>query len=342
MIKSFAITRPYTGVFLEDREPQPGTGQLLCRPLAVGLCGSDRQLFAGQMPRVQYPRIPCHEVAAVVISNPTDSAIKTGTVVCVDPYMSCGECHACRLGRTNSCQFNQTLGVQRDGILRERFLVDVDRVHTVPPEVEPRLFFLAEPLAVALHIVDRAGDVEGRWCLVAGVGTVGGLVIRVLRNRRARIIAWSRSPSPARIREMRLLGAEAVIDASDPAAKEQVLEMTRREGVSVAFETGGESRGIEICLELAAYAGKVILVGHSKGVSHLYGSEIVFKELEILGSRNSVGQFPRAVEMLISDPDFWQGIISHRFPFERALDAFHLTQGQDVFRPGKIVIDFPF
>ncbi len=325
-------------VFLEEPEPRPDAGQVLCKPLSVGLCGTDKLSFSGEMPAVEYPRVPCHEVSAMVIDDNSSRGLQPGTAVCIDPYNSCGQCHACRMGRSNCCKFNQTLGVQRDGVLRERFVVNADRVYEVPNGSDPRVFCLTEPLALALHIVERAGDVQGRWCLVAGIGNVGKMVVSVLRGRGARIIAWSRSSE--NLHQARTLGADVVVGALDPDATTQVLDVTDGEGVAVAFETAGTSQTVEVCIKLAAYAGRVVLVGHSRQVSNVSGSEIVFKELDILGSRNSSGQFARAIEMLTRCPTPWREMISDRFSFVRSLEAFELTSSKCIPH-GRIVIDFP-
>jgi threonine dehydrogenase-like Zn-dependent dehydrogenase len=338
MPKKFTITAPQIGIFEDESDPQPVEGQVLCQSICVGLCGTDRLIFAGDMPSAPFPRTPGHEVAALVISNNSRKDIKPGRVICIDPYKSCGDCSACRQGRYNCCRSNQTLGVQREGILREKFIIDADHAHLVPEGIEPSLFCLAEPLTLALHITQRAGDVQGLWCLVAGAGNVGGMVIRVLRTKGAKIIAWDKSE--VRLKRSEVLGADVTVNSTDPSALQQVFDLTRGDGVSVAFETAGQSSVIEACIKLTAFAGKVVLVGHSKQVSNVYGSDIVFKELDILGSRNSLGQFPKAIEMLANNPILWQEMISHRFTFENTLEAFKLTQNTDVTY-SKIVIDFP-
>lgn len=337
MYRKFVITSERQGTFLEESEPKLVDGQIMCRPLSVGLCGTDKKIFAGEMPAVKYPRVPCHEVAAEVISDGSHLGLKPGTAVCIDPYTNCGNCHACKAGRYNCCKFNQTLGVQRDGILRDRFVIDSNRVHVLPNGVDPRIFCLAEPLALALHIVHRAGDVHDKWCLVAGVGNIGKLVIRVLRLQGAKIIGLSRSSE--NLRQAELLGADVTVGALEPTAEEQVLDATGGEGVSVAFETAGKSSTVEVCIRLAAFAGRVVLVGHSKEVSDVYGSEIVFKELDIFGSRNSLGKFPKAIEMLAENFDYWWDMISHRYPMSEALHLFKLAQREDGLH-SKIVIDF--
>jgi len=336
--KRFVIVDKCEGVFLEQAEPQPERGQVLCKPISVGLCGTDGLIFSGRMPAVEYPRIPCHEVSALVVSDNSDMSLDDGTAVCINPYISCGKCHACRLGRFNCCKFNQTLGVQRDGVLRERFVVDADRVHVVPAQVNPGLFCLAEPLALALHIVQRAGDINGRWCLVAGAGNVGKLVISILRTTGAKTIAWDISQQ--RLNEAESIGAQVSVNAAEPTAERQVFDVTDGEGVSVAFDTSGQSKSLEDCIRLAAFAGRVVVVSHSKQISNILGSDLVFKELEVVGSRNSLDKFPKAVEMLAAEPQYWQKLISHRFSFSDALEAFRLMQKNSVPH-SKIVIDFP-
>jgi L-galactonate 5-dehydrogenase len=118
MPKKFVITGPFQGEFSDEPCPTPTAGEALCRPICIGLCGTDRLIFAGAMPAATFPRVPCHEVVAEVLEDRSERRLAPGTLVCVDPYKNCGVCHACRAGRPNCCRQNQTLGVQRDGILR--------------------------------------------------------------------------------------------------------------------------------------------------------------------------------------------------------------------------------
>ncbi len=332
------VTAPFVAQFEQEPTPAPALGELLCRPLRIGLCGTDRLIYAGAMPAAPFPRIPGHEVVAEVIEDRSELGIPPGTKIVADPYKNCGVCHACRSDRPNCCRSNQTLGVQRDGIMREVFTLDAARAHVLPKDSDVRRYVLAEPLTLALHVLQRAGDVRGKWCLVAGVGNVGSLVLRVLHRAGARVIAWSRSD--ATLEKATALGAELCVKAGDADAIEQVMAITDGEGVSAAVECAGKSDAVEACIRLAAFAGKVILHGHSKETSAVRGSDIVFKELDILGSRNSHGCFPTALEWLAQDVESWNSLISHRFSWPDALAAFDLTKGES--GPySKIVLEFP-
>lgn len=338
MSKRLIITAPFTADLEDEPAPQPREDQLVCRPLRIGLCGTDRLVYAGAMPAASFPRVPGHEVVAEVLEDRSSRGIKPGSKIVADPYKNCGVCHACVNGRPNCCRSNRTLGVQRDGIMREIFTLDSERAYLLPEDDDVRRYVLAEPLTLALHVLQRAGDVKGRWCLVAGVGNVGSLVLRVLRRAGARAIAWSLSD--ATLSKARALGAEHCVKATDDDAFEQVMEITGGEGVSVAFECAGKSDAVEACLRVAAFAGKVILHGHSNDVSSVKGSDIVFKELDILGSRNSVDCFPAAIDWLSRDVKEWNTLISHRLPWPKAIEALDLTKGA-AGSYSKIAIDFP-
>ncbi|EFK97390.1 Alcohol dehydrogenase, zinc-binding [sediment metagenome] len=337
-MRKFVITEKGVGLFAEGPEPKPESGQVFCRPLCVGLCGTDRLIFLNQMPAAKYPRVPCHEIVAIVIKDYSTRNFPANTVVAVDPYKNCGKCHACLNNRPNCCRNNQTLGVQREGVLQERVVLDAERLYPIPQGIDPKLFCLVEPLALALHVAKRAGNVNSKWCLVAGTGNVGGLLVAVLAKLGAKVIAWDIDEE--KLKKAKANGAAVLIMANKPTAEVEVMQITDNEGVSFAFDAAGQSATVELCIRLAAFAGKVVIVGHSKQISSICASDIVFKELDIFGSRNSFNQFPSAIEMLANDPVFWDNLISHRFPFEKAVDAFKLV-ANNLEPYTKVVIDFP-
>ena len=97
-------------------------GDVMLRLQYVGFCGSDLSTYLGKNPMVRMPVIPGHEVGAVIeaVGSEVPEGLKPGMVVTVNPYTNCGKCASCRNGRPNACQHNETLGVQRNGAMRER------------------------------------------------------------------------------------------------------------------------------------------------------------------------------------------------------------------------------
>ena len=96
-------------------------GEVLLRLEYVGFCGSDLNTWLGRNPMVRMPVVPGHEVGAVIVKAGAGvpEELKPGTTVTVNPYTNCGQCASCRNGRVNACEHNETLGVQRDGAMRE-------------------------------------------------------------------------------------------------------------------------------------------------------------------------------------------------------------------------------
>ncbi len=118
----------------------------------VGLCGSDLNSFRGKNPLVTFPRVPGHEVAATIVSGSKDfPAMAPEADVTISPYTSCGKCASCLWQRPNACQFNETLGVQRDGALTEYILMPAEKLYAANLTIKE--LCLVEPLTVGFHAV---------------------------------------------------------------------------------------------------------------------------------------------------------------------------------------------
>ena len=138
----------------------------------VGFCGSDLNSFRGLNPLVTYPRILGHEVSATVVEDlGCEAVFPAGTSVAVSPYTSCGECSSCRRDRRNACQFNQTLGVQRDGALTEFIVMPRDKLY--PANLSLKQLCLVEPLTVGFHAVTRGRVTANDTVAIWGCGGVG-------------------------------------------------------------------------------------------------------------------------------------------------------------------------
>ena len=149
-----------------------GEGEVLLQVRKVGLCGSDLNSYRGRNPLVSFPRIPGHEVAATVAeTNPLLPEWPAGTAVTLSPYSNCGKCASCLRGRPNACEFNQTLGVQRDGALTEWLAVPASRLFRA--NLTLKELCLVEPLTVGFHAASRGRATAGDMVAVFGCGGVG-------------------------------------------------------------------------------------------------------------------------------------------------------------------------
>ena len=161
-------------------KPTAGAGQVLLKINYVGFCGSDLNTFLGRNLMAKEAVIPGHEIGAVIESVGTGvpDYLVPGLAVTVNPYTNCGHCAACRSGHPNACQFNETLGVQRDGAMRDFMVLPWQKV--IPAQgISPRDCALIEPMSVGFHAVSRAQVTDSDTVLVFGCGMIGvGAIVR--------------------------------------------------------------------------------------------------------------------------------------------------------------------
>src|ERR1022692_4036949 len=217
-------------------EPVAGDGDILLKVRMVGFCGSDLNSFRGLNPLVSFPRILGHEVAATVVQGTgSRSGLSVGTDVAISPYTSCGECASCRRGRPNACQFNETLGVQRDGALTEFIVMPPEKLY--PAKLTTKELCLVEPLTVGFHAVAR-GRVTGEDAVaVFGCGGVGLGAIAASAFRGARTIGIDLDDGKLRI--ARSAGAIHTINTAREPLRERLAELTSGRGPDVVIEAIG-------------------------------------------------------------------------------------------------------
>src|SRR6476660_5701978 len=187
-MKAFVIRKPGESS-IDDVDDVPlGPCEVLLETRMVGFCGTDLSTFRGKNPMVSYPRIPGHEISATVVESPRNRAdFVPGVNVTLSPYFNCGKCAACLRGRPNACQFNQTLGVQRDGALTEYISIPANRLYTA--KLSLKELCLVEPLTVGAHAAGRGRIAPQDTVAVLGAGGVGLGVIAAAHFRGARTIA---------------------------------------------------------------------------------------------------------------------------------------------------------
>jgi len=253
----------------------------------VGFCGSDLNTFRGLNPLVKLPVIPGHEIGAVIeaVGNQVPADLKPGMHATVNPYTSCGQCTACRNSRPNACEFNQTLGVQRNGAMAEFLVVPWEKVIT-DDSLSVRDFALVEPMSVGFHAVSRAAVTDNDTVLVLGCGMIGmGAIVRAAL-RGAKVIAVD--VSPQKLALAKRLGASYTIDSSREDLHERVAEITHGFGADVVIEAVGRPETYTASISEVAFTGRVVYIGYAKEQIPFETSYFVKKELDIRGSRNAL------------------------------------------------------
>jgi threonine dehydrogenase-like Zn-dependent dehydrogenase len=308
-MRALVIDRPGEARVIDVATPAQAPGEATMRIRRIGLCGTDLSTFLGKNPLVTYPRIPGHEVAATLERVPANEfGLAEGMDVTMSPYTNCGRCAACRNGRPNACRFNETLGVQRDGALKDRLAMPLAKLYAAPLSIEE--LCLVEPLTVGCHAVARGRVTAADTVAVYGCGGVGLGAVSAAAFRDANVIAIDLDDRKLAVAAN--AGARHLIHSRNEDVHARLQEITGGHGPDVVIEAIGRPETFRAAVEEVAFTGRVVYIGYAKDLVSYETRLFVQKELDILGSRNALPQdFKEVIRMFEQK----------RFPSAEAISA---------------------
>ena len=282
-MRQVVLNQPGEFVIGDAPPPAVDRGEALVRVHRVGVCGTDLNAFAGRHPFFEYPRVLGHELGVEVVDVPAnDRGIQPGDRCAVEPYLACGACRACQIGKTNCCEDIRVLGVHTNGGMRELAAVPVHLLHK-----SPRLSFdelaLVETLGIGAHAVRRSGLVQGEQTLVVGAGPVGLAVTQFAQVAGAAVCVLE--VSPARRGFVEQFGIETLAAPDDRRA-------------DVVFDATGNKQAMEASFRHVAHGGRLVFVGVVRQNITFDDPSFHAAETTLLASRNSVGLFPTIIRMI--------------------------------------------
>jgi L-gulonate 5-dehydrogenase len=285
-MKAAIFDAPKTMHVGDWKMPTPGPDEVLVSVKAAGICAGDMYIFQGKNPYAKYPIIGGHEICGEA----------SGKLVVVEPFVGCGKCYPCRIGKSNCCANLKVLGVHAHGGYADYMVAPAANIHLVPPGLSPVWASFAEPVAIGVQACRRGGVRAGELVLILGAGPIGLALIEVAKARGARPVATDVLES--RLEFARELGAEAL--KADDGLLQKVLDLTNGEGAPVVIEATGNPKAMESTVDLVAAGGRIVIVGLvKKGTMVSFpGLDFTRKEMTIVGSRASVNCFPEALELL--------------------------------------------
>lgn len=297
-MKAIKIEKPGKIDRVEIEKPVPGPGQALIRIITAGICGSDIGAFRGTNTLVSYPRVIGHELAGVIEEIPEDNpkGFKAGDKVIVDPYLYCGHCYPCKIGRTNCCTDLHVLGVHVDGGMAQYFCHPADMLVKIPDDMDWTDAAMAEPLTISLHGIHRGGLKAGEYCAIIGAGPIGLLAGMIAQVYGAHAILLDLVQE--RLDLAKNLGIEYVINSEKENAVERVREITGGDMAQQVMECSGANGAIISTLDLVSNAGRITLTGWPPKATLIPTDVITRKEVDIRGARTSAGEFEEAIDLI--------------------------------------------
>ena len=287
-------------------EPEPGPGEVVLEPEAAGICGTDLHvLHEGVIVDLDHdlPLTMGHEIVGRVVAlGPALAGAPTtlheGDRVVAEPLLNCGHCGPCGRGLPNLCRQWSHLGFRRPGVWAERVAVPAARLTVIADHVPAEHAVLAEPLACALHFLERARLRQGETVLVIGGGPAGQLTLLAARAAGAGRVLLS-DPVAARRELATGLGADAVLDPTSDDVEATVAELTGGVGPDVVIEIAGTPAAVTQSVGLPRPGGRLVLAGICGApMIAVATNRIVENEIDVLGAFATRWQMPAAVAVL--------------------------------------------
>jgi threonine dehydrogenase-like Zn-dependent dehydrogenase len=314
---------------------EPGPGQVLIRPEAVGICGSDYHLFSGHMSDAaggsQFPRVLGHEVGATIAAVGPDCRpdLSSGQRVAMLPISACGACYPCSVGRPNACDNFSLVGIHSDGGLQELLCLPQEQVFGIQAS-DAALAALAEPVSVAVHAVHRGRVASGERVVVLGAGPIGQCVAVAARERGAEVLLVDLQES--RLELARALGAETLrwTTAAEVVARGRdwggAGGAPVTGGPPVVVDATGVPAAVRAMVEMVASAGRAVQVGMSTDEVPIRIGSLTEKELDVLGASCCTSEdFAEAVGVVERNADALARLVSHEFALAQAPEAMRFA-----------------
>jgi len=336
-MRALVVTAPRTAAVLEVPEPVAAPGELLVEVERAGICGTDVELFGGEMAYIQqgFTRFPLrlgHEWAGRVLAAGSGADAEwVGRRVTGDTMLGCGRCAACRAGRHHVCPDREEVGIRggRPGALAERLVIPVRSAHRVPEHVSAAAAALVEPGGNALRAVEGAAVGPGTALLVLGSGTIGLLVALLARARGA---------------EVHVAG----LDATTLALARELGAVTHRVGDLVpgledrfdaVVDATNDAGSPALALRLVRPAGRVVLIGLSPGPSPIDTREAVLRDVVLVGVLSASPALAATIEAFASGAVVPDAVVGEVVALEDVPARLTGGRGPDAGPGPKVQID---
>ncbi len=304
----------------------PGPGEVLLDVAYCGICGSDLHYAIhgrGAFSIVTEPLILGHELSARIAAlgpGVDDGALSIGQPVAVNPARPCGSCRDCLEGRPQTCQRTRYLGAANfvphvQGGIVEQLVVSAAQAVPLPDGVGLRLAALAEPLAVSVHGVRRAGNVAGRHVLVTGAGPIGLLAAVAARAAGAASVVVTDLQDLA-LGLARRLGVTEALNVGRPDGQARLAELGGH--IDVAIEASGVHAALRSCVDAVRSGGVVVQLGMmAEDATPVPVGRMMAREIDYRASLRFGHEFAEAVRLLGEHPEL-EALITHEIPLADA------------------------
>jgi len=325
-VRAAVVVTPGTVEIRDVPDPSPGPADVVVKPAAVGICGTDLHIMDGEFAPA-FPIVPGHEFAGEIVAVGAEvTGYQVGDQVAVDPSLYCGHCYYCKRARGNQCENWAAIGVTVSGGAAQYVCAPMANLFALPDHLSPRDAALIEPLSCAVRAFDVLPRDMASSYLIYGSGTMGLIMMELAKRAGAESVSIV-DLNPERLETAKQLGCSAAVTNAD--------ELDAPRGWDVVIDCTGAAPAIRDGLPRVGRGGTFLQFGVSDYDTRVEIApyEIYRREITITGSMAVLNSFDRAGTLLaagVLNPEIF---ISHRFPLDsyaEALNQFRAGIGRKI------------
>ena len=319
--------------------PETKSNEVLLRIKHIGICGSDIHVNHGLHPFTSYPVVQGHEFSGIIEQVGSEiNELYPGMNVTGRPQIVCGECRPCKRGDYNICDVLRVEGFQAPGVAQDLFATSPQKIVALPDSLSLEEGALVEPVSVAVHASQKAGDLKEKRIAIFGAGPIGNLIGQVCQSLGAEKVLI-RDVSDFRLNIARSCGLENTSNATNESMSDAQLRVFGNDGYSVAFEAVGIESTLADGIHTIEKGGTLIIVGVFGEKPKIDMAVVGDRELNLIGSlMYKHPDFEEAVRLIELGKIVLAPLITKHFPLEQYEDAYSFIEEQGD-RSLKVIID---
>ncbi len=319
-------------------DPRIKPDEVLVETHYAGICGTDLHIYRGEFHnRVKVPAIQGHEFGGIIREvGQQVRDFKVGDRVVVDPIISCHSCPACLSGRINACRTLKLLGVDLDGGFGQYVAAPAGHVYALPESVPIKFAPMVEMYGLGHHVLQRGHVQPGETVAILGAGKLGLSVLDVLCHSASPATTIVADLQPFRLETARKLGADYVVNIQEEDPVARVMEITNGAGVDCVIECVGhyheivgQTSPLAQAVQMIRTAGRIVTCGLGEQLSAVHFKTLVIKEAEIIASRVTLGEFPRALVLMSKGLVHPELLVTEEKPLRDIASAFEQVDRDD-------------
>ncbi len=332
------MTSPGKIVFQNIEKPKPGPGEVLLKIKRIGVCGSDVHVWHGKHPYTSYPVIQGHEFSATLVGlGDGVTNFKVGSLVTATPQEVCGVCGPCRRGDYHICDQLKVRGFQAPGVAQDYFITQADKIVSLPENFSLEQGAFVEPVSVAVHSTQKAGEIKNKNVVVLGAGPIGNLIAQSAKAGGANVLITD--ISEYRLEIAKKCGIQNISNSRIEKLKVASKRVFGEKGFSVAFECVGIEETMSNVIESIEKGGTVVVVGVFGEKPRVDLGLVQDRELKLVGTlMYKYEDYVQATKSIENGSVILEPLFSKHFKFENYNEAYNFIDQQGE-RSMKVFID---